>query len=151
MLLRAPNIQLSVDQVELNLDCVLTDEQLGKGAVALLDVHEASMQPIDKTATPSKFFATGRQFGVTIYSDPRAAQAHGPGLANVGEEQIRAKGTLVLGPNVFIDHTVLNTQDFKEKSRTLDYTSRITDIETRAEWKQLLRDRIPAIAQNGVF
>jgi hypothetical protein len=43
----SPNAQLSGDRVKLNLEPALSDEQLGKGVVAVLeDVFENSIQPL---------------------------------------------------------------------------------------------------------
>lgn len=43
----SPNAQLSGDRVKLNLNPALSDEQLGKGVVAVLeDVYENAIQPL---------------------------------------------------------------------------------------------------------
>lgn len=153
VLLRAPNTQISADQVDLKLDKALTEEELQKGAIALLHLSEASMQPMDHTTNPSKFFAPGKTFRVSVYADRHPAQAHGPGLANVNADELLAKGTLTLGPNVYIDYTSLNIQEFHKAlvrghkadihHVKVDYTSRITDIETRDQWKEMLRKAMP--------
>jgi hypothetical protein len=153
MLLRAPNTQISADQVDLKLDNALTEDQLQKGAIALIHLSEAAMQPMH-TTNPSKFFGPGKTFGVTIYADRNAAQARGPGLANVNADELLAKGTLTLGPNVYIDYTNLNIQEFPKALLggheanvhhvKVDYTSRTTDIETREQWKEMLRKEMPS-------
>lgn len=153
MLLRAPNTQISADQVDLKLDKALTENQLQKGVIALLHLSEASMQPMDHTTNPSKFFAPGKTFRVSVYADRHAAQARGPGLANVNADELLAKGTLTLGSSVYIDYTNLNIQEFPNalvrghKANIhhvkVDYTSRTTDIETREQWKEMMRKVMP--------
>lgn len=58
----APNAQLSGDRVKLNVEPSLSDEQLGKGVVAVLeDVFENSIQPLQVFTLFSRLFHTDLQ------------------------------------------------------------------------------------------
>ncbi|KAL7268366.1 hypothetical protein RUND412_009012 [Rhizina undulata] len=122
MLLLAPNIQLSADEVTLKLDNQLSDGDLEKGAIVQLNgVYERSMQPFlpmsDLVSEPNFFFRPGKEFNVSIYRDPNGAVAEGPGLANVKPHDRIATGTMTLTGNVYIDSEKLNADPFAKKAK----------------------------------
>ncbi|KAF8198646.1 group II decarboxylase [Pholiota molesta] len=134
MLLKAPNAQLMAQRIELALDLPLDEEELGNGLLLYALAHERSMQPFGDDNPPS-FFAPGAVFQVRIFPDPfsEIATAHGPGLApnfdaasssveeylNLSAEAFQplAIGTMRLGPDMFVDYTDLNKQDFRAEER----------------------------------
>ncbi|KAI0264692.1 PLP-dependent transferase [Gloeopeniophorella convolvens] len=142
MLLRAPNAQLSAEQVSLQLDRTIPDEELARGALLLLDRREATMQPFGAENQPS-FFRQGARFNVTVYRDPYDALAHGPGLAFVDGATLLATGTVEFPSAVFVDVMTLNTEDFVGDGRNItDYTSTKAPREIRAHWNQLVKAQL---------
>lgn len=136
LLLLAPNIQFSADQVQLDVEPPLTHEQKKTGVIAFINRHEKSMQPFHEKKNSPDFFATGKEFKVEIYADPNPAEAHGPGLADIQVGLPLARGRLVLGPCVYADYDEVNRKEFVHYSLHKDsYTSRTTDLETREAWK----------------
>ncbi|SCO54233.1 uncharacterized protein FFMR_11706 [Fusarium fujikuroi] len=77
----SPNAQLSGDRVKLNLEPALSDEQLGKGVVAVLeDVYENSIQPLPqeeneegtlvlKTDAPGLSLVADHKHRVSVYNN----------------------------------------------------------------------------------
>ncbi|KAL7272691.1 hypothetical protein RUND412_004487 [Rhizina undulata] len=117
MLLLAPNIQLSADEVTLKLDDdQLSEDDLEKGAIVQLmkGVYERSMQPFlpmsELVQEPNFFFSPGQEFKESIYRDPHDTVAEGPGLAKVKPYDLIATGTMTLTANVFIDSEELNSE-----------------------------------------
>ncbi|KIJ42392.1 hypothetical protein M422DRAFT_48239 [Sphaerobolus stellatus SS14] len=120
MLLHAPNAQITAESVKIKWDQsspALTNE-LGKGIIALFDRREATMQPFRRDANdPDRFFKSGATFGITMYKDVNAPNAHGPGLSTVDEKNKLGKGTITLLDGIFTDVEALNVDEF---SRLVD-------------------------------
>lgn len=141
MLLKAPNVQLTAQRIELALDLPLDEEELGNGLLLYALIHESSMQPFGDNNPPS-FFTPGAVFQVRVFPDPfsEIATAHGPGLApnfdaasssveeylNLSAEAIQplAIGTMRLGHDMFVDYIDLNKQDFRVEDRISGYTEK---------------------------
>jgi hypothetical protein len=138
MLVRAPNAQITADQVTLQLDQQLTEEQLGRGVIAHINRPEKALQPPSDENKPENMFKPGASFSVTIFEDNHAIDAHGPGL-DVGGTQL-AKGTLVLGKSIYTDYEALNTQDFMPDPRVTDSCSRELSQAAKEEWLALVSD-----------
>ncbi|KAF9526517.1 hypothetical protein CPB83DRAFT_837286 [Crepidotus variabilis] len=143
MLLRAPNSQLCADQVKLDLDHKPTSAQLAKGLIAIIDRHEASMQPMVKT-NPPKFFAGNAKNGINVYKDPDAPDAHGPGLAKVDPKNKIATGSITLGSNVHVEYENLNNQGFAlgQSHHPVGAVSRSMSDYTKREWMALLKELV---------
>ena len=124
ILVRAPNIQLSAENVSLSLDKSISAEVLSRGAILLVhDYVEAAMQPFQSTEGPlgdtlaadSEFFFTpGRDFSVSIYEDPRDAGTPGPGIADVQDNGARlvGKGKMKLGQGRYVDSVQINKDPY---------------------------------------
>ncbi len=122
ILVRSPNIQLSAEKVQLELDKEVPSQQLSKGAILFADgVQEESMQPFLPTADLIKgnsfFFRPGQRFPVRVFENTKDAKAEGPGLADVGQAQPIAKGTMTLTENVYVDSEDLNKDRFKKPGK----------------------------------
>lgn len=107
MLLRAPNLQISADQVSLDLgNYKLSAADLGNGLIiCATNARESTMQPLAKERAKI-FFDSKRKFNVSIYKDPNGVDAKGPGLANVDPKNLLAKGAMVLAADIFVDDMV---------------------------------------------
>ena len=117
----------------------ISPDILSKGAILLIEgISEAAMQPFQSTQGPlgdtltsssnSKFFfRPDREFNVTVYQDPKACDAPGPGLADVsggGEggsgssSSSKAKelgrGKLKLGKGMYVDSVEINQDPFEQ-------------------------------------
>ncbi|KAI0380541.1 hypothetical protein F5Y04DRAFT_257607 [Hypomontagnella monticulosa] len=76
VLKKAPNAQISVDRIEMNLSSKLSDEQLAGGVIAVLeDVYETSIQPLplnqDESImleSPGLALVAGRTHKASVYS-----------------------------------------------------------------------------------
>lgn len=98
-------------------------EILAKGAILVFDgISEASMQPFQPTKGPlgetlgsdsNFFFRPGQEFDVTVYEDGNAPDAPGPGLVDVSAAKKLGKGTLKLGPALFVDSVDINKDPFE--------------------------------------
>jgi len=143
MLLKAPNAQLTAEQVSLDLGGQsLTADQLEKGVLVFLDRHEIAMQPFNKT-NPPLFFSPSTQFNIKIYDDTNAADAHGPGLADITSSTELATGTLTLPATVFKDWLVLNTEDFANPTPLVTHhTSSKMNARQKAGWSAMMSDRL---------
>ena len=125
ILVRAPNIQLSADNVHLSLDKDLSDATLQKGAILLIHgISEASMQPFQSTEGPlgdtlstdsNFFFRPGQSFDVSVFEDPREAGTPGPGIVDVDEGHLIGKGTLELGEGRYVDSVQMNMDPYEMK------------------------------------
>ena len=125
ILVRAPNIQLSADNVQLSLDRDLSDASLEKGAILPIHgIREASMQPFQSTDGPlgdtlntdsDFFFRPGQCFDVSVYEDARDAGTPGPGIVDVDESQLIGKGTLTLGEGRYVDSVQMNKDPYEMK------------------------------------
>ncbi|KAI0323980.1 PLP-dependent transferase [Cubamyces sp. BRFM 1775] len=135
MLLRAPNAQIASDLVTVNCTPALTADQYARGVIAYLNRPEDAMQPL--TGDSASFFKPGSTFDVTIFADPNAATAHGPGLSKGGAQL--AKGTITLGKAVYYDAKTLNTEDFASGLKVSQYTSTDMSQSTKAEWHTVVR------------
>jgi hypothetical protein len=154
MLLRAPNVQICVEDIKLALNNTLTDDELGRGLIVhLLGVHEASMQPISRDVEMywRSIFRPKRTFDVVVYSDPHDAEAQGPGLDDVGDETPLATGKLTIEGGIFMEYEDLNRQEEKGFAFTkADYTSRNETVEMRQLWKGLLNEVFELEPADGV-
>ncbi|KAI2840427.1 hypothetical protein CBS147343_10489 [Aspergillus niger] len=110
MLLRAPNVSLTADNV--HFDQATKDkikDKLSSGLIlGLMDYPEVAMQPIHEPL-PEEFFFRKRSTGlrVKVWEDPRKAWAEGPGLlGNLGTAI--AEGTMRLGNEVQVDAETVN-------------------------------------------
>lgn len=98
-------------------------EILAKGAILVFDgISEASMQPFQPTKGPlgetlgsdsNFFFRPGQELDVTVYDDGNAPDAPGPGLVDVSAAKELGKGTLKLGPALFVDSVDVNKDPFE--------------------------------------
>lgn len=116
-------------------------EILSKGAILLIEgISEAAMQPFQSTQGPlgdtltsssnssNFFFRPDREFNVTVYEDPKAFDAPGPGLADVsgGDEggsggssssskaKVLGRGNLKLGKGRYADSVEINKDPFEQ-------------------------------------
>ena len=118
VLVRAPNIQLSAENVAFEPDQDLPDAELQKGMIAVAeDVYEASMQPFGTNAelreSQAFFFRPGATFTVSVYADPNKPDAVGPGLVDVGKlGKPLAKGKVTLGDGLYVDSNGPNRDPF---------------------------------------
>lgn len=140
MLLQAPNAQMCAP-VELELNSTLPPADLEKGLLLSVARSEAAMQPADKTSTG--WFKAGAKLNVSVYADPNAVSAHGPGLASViGKETPLATGTATLGAT-FVDYERINTQDFMKQPRAthrmVRFESGAAHAETKKEWRDAVK------------
>ncbi|KAG8736795.1 hypothetical protein FRC11_002442 [Ceratobasidium sp. 423] len=104
MLVSSKNVQLTSDQVEFDFQLPQAE-----GLVVCLDsVHENIIFPVLPPNTPS-FFEAGKRLKVSVFQDPHAADAHGPGLTSpfLGATPI-VSGTMTLGKMVYTDSVLLN-------------------------------------------
>lgn len=148
MLLKAPNAQLTAEDIEISIDRPLSKKQLERGLLAYVLLHEQSMQPFTDDNPPT-FFSPGTRLYVEIYEDPFTPDAHGPGLAPLfngldGPSFYSpvASGSIQLGSRVFVDLTGLNKQDFKTDNRISRYTEASTSEEGKAGWRSMVIDRM---------
>ena len=122
ILIRAPNIQLSADNVRLSLDKTPSPAALAHGAILLIHgISEAAMQPFQSTEGPlgdtlatesNFFFRPGQGFDVSVYEDARDAQAPGPGILDVDENLLIGKGKLKLAEGRYVDSVQMNSDPF---------------------------------------
>ncbi len=122
ILVKSPNIQLSAENVKLELDKELSSEQLSRRCILYAHgIQEEAMQPFlptqDLLNSNTFFFRPGQCFPVTIFENQKDAEATGPGLADVGHAQPIAKGTMTLGENVYVDSEDLNKDLFKKPAK----------------------------------
>lgn len=111
---------------------------LSKGAILLIEgISEAAMQPFQSTQGPlgdsltsssNFFFRPDREFNVTVYEDPKAFDAPGPGLADVGggtsskaKAKVLGKGKLKLGKGRYVDSVDINKDPFEQLDGTAQY------------------------------
>lgn len=125
ILVCAPNIQLSADNVSLSLDNSISADALSKGAILLIhDYVEASMQPFQSTEGPlgdtlaadSEFFFTpGREFSVCVYEDPKDGGTPGPGIADVkgNGAKLIGEGKMKLSQGRYVDSVQINKDPFE--------------------------------------
>ncbi|KAG4273405.1 hypothetical protein FPRO04_09769 [Fusarium proliferatum] len=107
----SPNAQLSGDRVKLNLEPALSDEQLGKGVVAVLeDVYENSIQPLPqeendegslvvKTDAPGLSLVADHKHRVSVYNNYDEF---------LGGSKPIASGDLSLTSKIFADWGMVN-------------------------------------------
>ncbi|CAE6425005.1 unnamed protein product [Rhizoctonia solani] len=110
MLVSSKNVQLTSDQVKLNLSHgTLSEADLAKGLVVRLDnVHENIVLPMLPPNVPP-FFKAGKEFKVSIFQDPHATNAYGPGLTiPFSKATPIASGTMTLGKMIHADSVLLN-------------------------------------------
>lgn len=125
ILVRAPNIQLSADNIQLSLSKSLDPVTLARGAILLINgISEASMQPFQSTEGPlgdtlaadsNFFFRPGQEFKVSVYEDARAAGEPGPGLVDLQNSIMLGEGTMTLGEGRLVDSVQLNRDPFEMK------------------------------------
>jgi hypothetical protein len=141
MLLRAPNVQITVQGVTfLELEPKLTERQLERGVIMHIKRPERALQPPSKDNNPEGTFKPDAQFDVFITDDVHPVQSHGPGLAEGGQEL--ATGTVKLSHSIYVDwkdDSHLNREDFVEGPKeTPTPTSRYASREIRKEWKKFV-------------
>ncbi|KAL8830673.1 MAG: hypothetical protein Q9191_001298 [Dirinaria sp. TL-2023a] len=137
ILVRSPNIQLSAN-IKLESGTTVSEQVLAKGAILLAEgIEEAAMQPFPATEDnslahePDFFFRPGQKFPVQIFEDKKAADATGPGLADMAHTEVLASGTMTLGQDVYVDAYALNEDPFE----------RVEGDEKFKKWKRVF-DRI---------
>ena len=125
ILVRAPNIQLSADNVSLSSDQAISADALSKGAILLIhDYVEVAMQPFqssegplgDTLAADSEFFFTpGREFCVSVYEDAKGAGEPGPGILDVLDNgaKLIGKGKMKLGNGRYVDSVQINKDPYE--------------------------------------
>ncbi|KAF8182752.1 pyridoxal phosphate-dependent transferase [Mycena galopus ATCC 62051] len=141
MLLRAPNVQISADRVQLDVEPPLSASQLEKGVLLQINKPERArraLQPPAADNPPQRMFQRG---AVTIVDDTKLAVAQGPGLAVGGNQLTRGKVTLAGG--VYVDWTDINTEDFAPgPTRATNSLDPEANLQTRSEWKQVLSEAL---------
>ncbi|KAL9099527.1 MAG: hypothetical protein Q9163_004987 [Psora crenata] len=125
ILVRSPNIQLSADNVQLDLDKPLGDDALSKGPILCIEgISEAAVQPFQSTEGPlgdtlasdsGFFFRPGQSFKVSVYEDPKDVETSGPGLADVSTMKLLGTGSMKLGDETYVDSVQLNRDPFELK------------------------------------
>lgn len=137
ILVRSPNIQLSANVAIDTADTIPADV-LANGAILWAKgIEEAAMQPFPATADnalahePDFFFRPGQKFPVQVFEDKKAADATGPGLADLADGKVLAEGTMTLGQDVYVDAYALNKDPFE----------RLEGDEKFKKWKRVF-DRI---------
>ena len=125
ILVRAPNIQLSADDVSLSLDKPISVDVLSRGAILFIDDYvEAAMQPFQSTEGPlgdtlaadsGFFFTPGREFSVSVYEDARDAGTPGPGIVDMKdmEAKLIGKGKMKLGQGRYVDSVQINKDPYE--------------------------------------
>ena len=141
VLLRSPNISLSADNVRLELDAMIPDEVLAKGALLFAEgIEEAAMQPFQSTegansgslgTDSSFFFRPGQKFPFKVVEDTKEVDAEGPGLTACHDAKVIAKGTFTLREGLYVDSFQLNKDPFE----------RVDGDEKYKKWKKVF-DRI---------
>lgn len=141
VLVRSPNIQLSADNVKLELDKKLPDDVLANGALlSAMGIQEAAMQPFQSTEGANRdslgldsgfFFRPGQKYPVKVFADNKKVDATGPGLAAYDNAKVIAKGTMTLGEGLYVDSYWLNKDPFE----------RVEGEEKFKKWKRVF-DRI---------
>ncbi|THH28150.1 hypothetical protein EUX98_g6038 [Antrodiella citrinella] len=107
ILMCSPNVQLSSDQVKLDLhidsgDFDL-DTELEDGLIAVLeDIREEAMQPFG-AGHDASFFRPNRTFRVSLHRDPSICDPEG-----FTGPDVLARGTVTLGSSVFRDFDKVN-------------------------------------------
>ncbi|KAL8819057.1 MAG: hypothetical protein Q9191_007816, partial [Dirinaria sp. TL-2023a] len=114
ILTRSPNIQLSAENIRLDLRSgngsggatALSADTLAKGPILCIDgISEASMQPFQSTDGPlgdtlasdsNFFFRPGQKFHVSVYEDGKGSNEPGPGIVQVEKLKLLGKGEMVL-------------------------------------------------------
>ncbi|CAG8554997.1 10320_t:CDS:2, partial [Scutellospora calospora] len=141
LLLKSPNIQLSAENVQIELTSgELTKEQKEGGVIVhliakeedgtMIDLCEVAMQPFPDTKHlgDSFFFKANSCFYIEIYEDPAFVPTlNGPGLDNVNSTLPFAKGKIILPPknkgSLYIDSHLINVDpiiDLKFKKDIVD-------------------------------
>ncbi|KAK4224626.1 pyridoxal phosphate-dependent transferase [Podospora fimiseda] len=117
----APNAQITADLVKSDLGCKLSDEQLEKGLVVVLDdVFEKSLQALptvlDKTEHHTKRILTLDAPGLSLTKgfEHKASVYETYENAKCGENQPIAAGTISLGETVFADWDAVNMDGAEE-------------------------------------
>ena len=112
MLLHAPNVQISANNVTVELDGMelgILASDLRNGLIAIADtLPEHLLQPFTAEHRPN-FFRPGFKVGVTIYHDRSTSSAPGPGLVESLSSPL-ARGAITLGDSIFIDSNVINVK-----------------------------------------
>ena len=120
VLLRAPNVSLSANDVELDEELrEAITKHISDGLILTLPDHrEATMQPFpatnkDVTNDKTFFFRQGKSFNVNVYVDPKKPSTKGPGLLDDLDTPL-ARGTMKLGNAVHVDVESLNKDPFAD-------------------------------------
>ncbi|KAF8252059.1 hypothetical protein K440DRAFT_658320 [Wilcoxina mikolae CBS 423.85] len=132
VLLRAPNVQLSADLV--NLDELRTmveekvfEEELRRGAVVrFVGVSEEAMMPVDEESVRA-WFTVGARFECVVFRDDKRGIGKGDGRVPL------ATGWVTLGEGVWVDVGGLNRVPPSESDRdrlSLNLTRRLSYFNT---------------------
>jgi hypothetical protein len=141
MLLRAPNVQISGDRVQLDIQPPLSAAQLAKGVLLQINRPERALQPPAADNPPERMFRRGASFDVTIVDDTKPAVSQGPGLAAGGNQL--ARGKLTLAGGVHVDWKDINTEDFAPgPTRVTNSLEPEANVQTRSEWKQVVSEAL---------
>ena len=125
ILVRAPNIQLSADNISLSIDKAISADALSKGAILLIHGYvEATMQPFQSSEGPlgntlaadsSFFFTPESEFTVSVYEDAKGTGEPGPGILDIAKNDAKliGKGKMKLGQGRYVDSVQINKDPYE--------------------------------------
>ncbi|CAG8556794.1 1827_t:CDS:2 [Acaulospora morrowiae] len=133
LLVKAPNIHISADQVKLELESGTLDKTRSEiGVLAhITSINEIVMQPFKNNSTLEEGFIIkpGAKFDIELYDDPvKDPEANGPGLNDVSKTTPFAKGTITLGSNVWLDTDMLNEDHLDHPVCASQWRERFADL-----------------------
>ncbi|KEP50083.1 pyridoxal-dependent decarboxylase domain protein [Rhizoctonia solani 123E] len=110
ILVASKNVQLTSDQVTLDLSTDISEEDLARGVLVRMDrLRESVVLPVLPPHTPT-FFRAGAQHKVTVFRDPHSPERCGPGLTEAySSASPIATGTIKFGEMVYTDSVQLNS------------------------------------------
>ncbi|CUA75437.1 hypothetical protein RSOLAG22IIIB_11727 [Rhizoctonia solani] len=110
VLVASKNVQLTSDQVSLDLSSSISEEDLARGVLVRMDrLRESVVLPVLPPHTPT-FFKAGSRQRVTVFRDPHASERYGPGLTEAyASASPIATGTIKFGEMVYADSVELNS------------------------------------------
>ncbi|CAG8526110.1 15098_t:CDS:2 [Acaulospora colombiana] len=133
LLVKSPSIHISADQVKLELESGILDKARCEAGVLarITSLNEIAMQPFpdDDTLKKGSVFQPGAKFTVELYDDPvKDPEANGPGLNDISKMSSFAKGTITLGPNVWLDTDMLNEVHSAHPVSAAQWKERFSDL-----------------------
>ncbi|KAK1230099.1 hypothetical protein PQX77_006814 [Marasmius sp. AFHP31] len=151
-LLLDPNTQLSASNVELKVEPPIPDEKLKSGLFIFIDdIGEKCIQPIapaNKRNT-NFFFKEGATFNVTVYDNVYAQDWQ----TTIDFTTIRgkdiAKGTMKLGPSIYIDNEKLNYENMTEPTPHR-YAGHPMQVNTKQKWAKKLDSQLGTSRSKGL-